>query len=128
MLEKKFFFGVSFIAALLILAYCLIFNVSHTATNIAMLAVFSVIGPYFGDKYFGQMFKNKLNQSRSLHLVAGILYPKIWSAIILHLSGFPLKSLFGNLVLFTVLLVVGFGLIIYLFQLRKEKQANEGMS
>ncbi len=119
MLEKKFFFGVNFIAALFLVVYCHLFTGQSMVSNISMFYIFSVLGSYAGDKYLSHGIKTKLNQNRYFYLVTGILFPIVLSGIIMYLSNLPLKSTFGRLVVFTVFFIVGFGILIFLNQRRK---------
>ena len=118
MLEKKFFFGVNFIAALFLVGYCYVITGQSTVSNISMFYLFSVLGSYAGDKYLSRGIKTKLNQNRFFHLVTGVLFPLVMSGVIIYLSNYPLKSTFGRLVVFTVLFIVGLGILIYLSQRR----------
>lgn len=115
MIEKQFFFKVNFIAALFLFGYCLLFTGQSMALNLSMFYIFGIIGSYLGDKYLNQGIK----PNRLFLFVSGVLFPLIISAIILYLSDYPIKSTFGRLVVFTVLIVVGVGINMYLYFRRK---------
>ena len=76
----------------------------------------SVLGVFIGDKFFNI----KQNLSGLFLVISAITISFIITVFVLSFSNIPLKTTFGRLVLFSVLLINGIAINIYIYHLKKK--------